>query len=212
MPADIIELLLMLVGEMCVILVVAYLVTRTRYFEEIQNKRFTLLNCAILILVFGALSIFGTYAGINIYGAIANVRDLGPMIAGLIGGPVIGIGAGLIGGVHRYFLGGLTAVPCSLATVLAGLFGGIIYVVRKGKFIGVLGAVVFAALMESFHMILIQLLAQPYSEAVRVVDAISVPMISANSLGMMAIAVIVSNRIRLQERAEERKEEADMKR
>ncbi len=127
MTYSIIELLLVLVEKICVIVVIAYLITRTKYFREILDKRFTLKNRAILILIFGAVSIFGTYSGIEIFGAIANVRDLGPMIAGLIGGPVIGLGAGLIGGIHRYFLGGFTCVPCSLATVLAGLFGGIIY-------------------------------------------------------------------------------------
>ena len=204
----IIKLLLTLVGEMCVIVVIAYLIARTKYFDEIRNKKFTLLNCTILILVFGAVSIFGTYSGIDVFGAIANVRDLVPIIAGFIGGPVIGLGAGLIGGVHRYFLGGLTSLPCSLATIFAGLFGGIIYVLRKGKFIGVLGAVVFAALMEFFHMILILLLAQPYSAAVRVVETISVPMIFANSLGMLIFAFIISKRIRAQETDEGRKGES----
>jgi sigma-B regulation protein RsbU (phosphoserine phosphatase) len=33
--------------------------------------------------------------------------------------------AGLIGGIHRYFLGGFTAIPCALATVIAGLAEGI---------------------------------------------------------------------------------------
>ncbi|HUV03326.1 MAG TPA: LytS/YhcK type 5TM receptor domain-containing protein, partial [Desulfobacteria bacterium] len=161
-----IELLLMLVVKTCAILVVAYLITRTNYFKEILDKKFTLKNCVFMILIFGAFSILGTYAGIRILDAFANVRDLGPMVAGLVGGPVIGLGAGLIGGVHRYSIGGFTCVPCSLATVLSGLFGGIIYLARKGKFIGVPGAVVFAALMESFHMALLLLLAHPYEEAV----------------------------------------------
>jgi sigma-B regulation protein RsbU (phosphoserine phosphatase) len=87
--------------------------------------------------------------------------------------------------------------------VFAGLFGGIIYLLKKGKFIGVPGAVAFAALMESFHMILILLLAQPYSKAVMVVETISVPMIVSNSF-----AFIISNRIREQETAEGREEEA----
>jgi len=155
-------------------------------------------------LIFGAVSIFGTYSGIEIFGAIANVRDLGPMIAGLIGGPVIGLGAGLIGGIHRYFLGGFTCVPCSLATVLAGLFGGIIYMLKRCKFIGVPGAVLFAALMESFHRILVLGLARPYTEAVEVVEEVSMPMIFANSLGMLFFAYIISNRIRERETAEER--------
>ncbi len=204
MAYPIIELLLVLVEKICVIVVIAYLITRTKYFREILDKRFTLKNRAIFILIFGAISIFGTYSGIEIFGAIASVRDLGPMIAGLIGGPVIGLGAGLIGGIHRYFLGGFTCVPCSLATVLAGLFGGIIYILRRGKFIGVPGAVLFAALMESVHMILVLILAHPYSEAVKVVEEVSIPMIFANSLGMFFFAYIISNRIRELETAEER--------
>ena len=204
MAYPIIELLLVLVEKICVIVVIAYLITRTKYFREILDKKFTLKNRAIFILIFGAVSIFGTYSGIKIPGAIANVRDLGPMIAGLIGGPVIGLGAGLIGGIHRYFLGGFTCVPCSLATVLAGLFGGIIYILRRGKFIGVSGAVLFAALMESFHMILVLILVRPYSEAVKIVVEVSIPMIFANSLGMFFFAYIISNRIRELETAEER--------
>nr|AAU83653.1 conserved hypothetical protein [uncultured archaeon GZfos32E7] len=204
MAYPIIELLLVLVEKICVIVVIAYLITRTKYFREILDKKFTLKNCVIFILIFGAVSIFGTYSGIKIPGAIANVRDLGPMIAGLIGGPVIGLGAGLIGGIHRYFLGGFTCVPCSLATVLAGLFGGIIYILRRGKFIGVSGAVLFAALMESFHMILVLILVRPYSEAVKIVVEVSIPMIFANSLGMFFFAYIISNRIRELETAEER--------
>jgi len=204
MTYSIIELLLVLVEKICVIVVIAYLITRTKYFREILDKRFTLKNRAILILIFGAVSIFGTYSGIEIFGAIASVRDLGPMIAGLIGGPVIGLGAGLIGGIHRYFLGGFTCVPCSLATVLAGLFGGIIYILKRGKFIGVPGAVLFAALMGSFHMILVLILARPYTEAVTVVKEVSIPMIFATSLGMFFFAYIISNWIRERETAEER--------
>ena len=204
MVSSILELLLVLVEKICVIVIIAYLITRTKYFREILDKKFTLKNRAILILIFGAVSIFGTYSGIEIFGAIANVRDLAPMIAGLIGGPVIGLGAGLIGGIHRYFLEGFTCVPCSLATVLAGLFGGIIYLLRKGKFIGVPGAVLFAALMETFHMVLVLLLARPYSEAVMVVEEVSIPMIFSNSLGMFIFAFIISNLIKERETAEER--------
>ena len=204
MVFPILELLLVLVEKICVIVIIAYLITRTKYFREILDKKFTLKNRAILILIFGAVSIFGTYSGIEIFGAIANVRDLAPMIAGLIGGPVIGLGAGLIGGIHRYFLEGFTCVPCSLATVLAGLFGGSLYLLRKGKFIGVPGAVLFAALMETFHMALVLLLAQPYSEAVKVVEDFSMPMILSNSVGMLIFAFIISNLIRERETAEER--------
>jgi sigma-B regulation protein RsbU (phosphoserine phosphatase) len=204
MASTIFELLLLLVEKMCVIIVVTYLLTRTSYFKEILEKKFTLKNQAFLSLVLGALSIFGTYAGFDIFGARANVRDLGPMVGGLIGGPVIGLGAGLIGGVHRYFLGGFTCLPCSLATVLAGLFGGALYLLNKRKFIGIPGAVLFAALMESFHMGITLLLARPYAEALQVVKEVSVPMIFSNALGMFFAATIIANLIKERETAEER--------
>jgi sigma-B regulation protein RsbU (phosphoserine phosphatase) len=195
MVATVVELSMRLVANMFVIVGVAYLVTRTRYLQQVVRHQFTLQNHAFFILVFGALAIFATYAGIPVSGAIANVRDLGPMIAGLLGGPVIGLGAGLIGGVHRYFLGGLTGLSCSLATILAGLFGGLIYLRRDGTFIGVPGAVAFAALMESLHMGLILLLAEPYTDAVAVVKTISVPMVLANALGILIFTLIISHRL-----------------
>jgi len=188
--------LLDLVEKICVIVLFAYVITRTRYFAQVLDRRFDVKNRVILILAFGAFSVFGTYGGIELpSGAIANIRDLGPMIAGLVGGPMIGLGVGLIGGIHRYFLEGLTCVPCSLATVIAGLAGGIIYKWRRGEFIGIHRAVLFAGLMESFHMGLVLLITRPFSEALAVTKLVSLPMIVANVVGMAIFAFIVSNLI-----------------
>ena len=107
------------------------------------------------------------------------------MIAGLIGGPLIGISTGLIGAVHRYFMGGFTVVPCTIATFIAGLLGSAIYLVNKGKFIGVIKAGIFAVLMESLHMVMGLFLSQPFSEALIVIENVSIPMILSNSLGMV---------------------------
>ena len=65
---------------------------------------------------------------------------------------MIGLGAGLIGAVHRYFLGRLTQIPCSLATVIAGLAAGMIYKRCKGEFINIWRAALFAIVIESLHM------------------------------------------------------------
>ncbi|MHB8084908.1 MAG: LytS/YhcK type 5TM receptor domain-containing protein, partial [Dehalococcoidia bacterium] len=139
---SIVSLLVNLVQTTCVIIVFAYVVTRAGFFTEILEKKFNFKNQAIMILLFGALSIFGTYGGIQLpSGAIANIRDLGPMVAGLVAGPVVGLGAGLIGGIQRYFMGGFVAVPCGLNTILAGLLGGIIYQLRKGEFVQIWQAV-----------------------------------------------------------------------
>ncbi len=195
---------LSLVENMSVIVVLAYLLTRTRYFSEILDKKFTLKNQTVLILFFGIFSIFGTLSGIDILGAVANVRDLGPMIAGLIGGPFVGVAAGLIGATHRYSMGGITVVACTLATLIAGLLGGIIYMANKGKFIGVTKAGIFAFLMESLHMVMGLSMTQPFSEALVIVESVSVPMILSNTLGMVIFTFIISNLLKERKTTEER--------
>ncbi|MDO8842457.1 Nramp family divalent metal transporter [Methanocalculus sp.] len=78
-----------------------------------------------LILIFGALSIYGTFRGYNVESVIVSFKDIGPIIAGIIGGPIAGAAAGVIGGAYRYSLGGWTALPGAVATVVAGVLGGV---------------------------------------------------------------------------------------
>jgi len=184
-----------LVEKVCVIVVIAYLLTRLKYFTEVLDGKLTIRNQLILILIFGGISIYGSYSGVNIFGAIANVRDLGPMVAGLVGGPIVGLGAGLIGGLHRLTMGGFTCIPCSLSTILAGIFAGIIYLANKKRFIGIWGAVLFAILMESFHMVLALVLASPFAQALEVVEDLYIPMILANAVGMFIFALMITNLI-----------------
>ncbi len=180
--------------------VIADLMLCTRWFKDTLSMRFSLKNRSILIVVFGAISVYGTYSGIDVHDATVNIRDLGPMVAGLIGGPLVGFGAGLIGGMHRYFLGGFTSLPCSLATMLAGLTGGAIFLVKKSRLVTLNEAVVFAVAMESFHMLLVLLLARPYLDAVKVVQETVLPMIMANVLGIVIFVLTFSHGIKEIER------------
>lgn len=108
---------------------------------------------------------------------------------------MIGLGVGLIGGIHRYFLGGFTAVPCALATIIAGLAGGVIYKLRKGEFVAVWQAGLFALVIESLHMGLVLLIARPFSEALAAVKLLSLPMIIASTVGIAIFAFMVNNLI-----------------
>jgi phosphoserine phosphatase RsbU/P len=193
MDFSIISSFIVLMQLICVIIVVAYLLTRSRIFSEILDGHPTIRTQVILVLLFGALSVYGTLSGIDLMGAIINVRDLGPMVAGLLGGPWVGLGAGLIGAAHRLTLGGFTVYSCSLATVFAGLFGGLIWLACKRKFAGTTIAVLFAILMEAFHMALTLVMCSPFDKALAVVSTISLPMIIANAAGMFVFAIMVEN-------------------
>ncbi len=191
-----------LVAKVCVVIVLAYLVTRLKSFQEVLDGKLTIKNQLILILIFGAIGIYSTYSGFSVAGAIANTRDLAPMIAGLVGGPIVGLGAGLIAGLHRLTLGGITAVPCAISTILAGLIAGAIYLTNHRRFIGIWGAVIFAILMETLHMIMILLLATPFSKAVEVVTTIYLPMVIANAIGMFIFAYIITEILKARKKTE----------
>jgi sigma-B regulation protein RsbU (phosphoserine phosphatase) len=147
------------------------------------------------ILLMGGFSIFGTYTGIELpSGAISSIRDLGPMVAGLVAGPLAGLGAGLIGGIHRYSLGGMTCIPCGLATVLAGLIGGTVFLLNKRKLIGIFQAILLAVFVEFIHGVLTLLIARPFDEAFKIVLAAIPAMMIANAMGI-AIGIIVLERV-----------------
>ncbi len=198
------DMFFVLLQMICVIIVVAYLITRTKSFTQVLNGIFTWKGQVTLILLFGALSIYGTESGITILGATANVRDLGPMVGGLACGPVVGLGAGLIGAAYRFSLAGFTAVPCATATILAGLFGGLIFLLAGRRFIGMHGAVLFAVGMEALHMGITLLLCRPFEQALGVVEGVAVPMIIANATGVFIFAFIIGNLIAERQTKDER--------
>jgi PAS domain S-box-containing protein len=196
MSSSVFDISFALLEAMCVIVLAAYLITRSKYFTEVIENQNTIKNQAILIVFFGALSVYGTLMGVDVMGAVMNVRDLGPLAAGLFCGPVVGLGAGLIGGAFRTTQGGFTLVPCTLATILAGLFAGAIHVHMKGKFPGVLMAASFAILFEVFHVSLVMLIARPYSLALDVSKTALPPLALANAAGILIFTQIASNLIK----------------
>lgn len=187
-----------LIDEISVMVtIIAVLVSSIKNFRSIVvDKDFNIKNQIIMILLFGTFSIYANYGGIKLSsGAIVNVRDIGPLFAGLVGGPVIGLGAGLIGGINRYFAGGFTAVPCSIATISAGLIGGIIYLINKKDYVGTYKAVIIAILVQMYHMGITLILAKPYSLALETVETVIVPMTIGNALGIGIFSLIIGGLI-----------------
>jgi len=187
------------------IVLAAYLISRTRFFSEILDRHNTIKNHLFTIVCFGVLSIFGTLGAVQMSpGISANIRDLGPLIAGLFGGPIIGLGAGLIGGIHRYSMGGMLAVPCSLATVLVGLLGGLILLLRKRAYLNIWQVAIVAFCMELLHMGLALAMGRPFSSALEVVKSVVLPMAIANTIGASIFAYIFLNLMKEKKTAAEK--------
>lgn len=140
---------------------------------------------ALLVVLFSLFTILGTYNGNIVFQSFANLRAMGAVTAGLFGGPVVGALTGLIAGGHRYLIdiGGFSAVPCGLATLLEGVAAGLFAWRFPSRSLDWGTAMIFAAVGEVAHMGLVLGLAHPYEQAADLVEVIGLPMILINGVG-----------------------------
>ncbi|MEW6399131.1 MAG: LytS/YhcK type 5TM receptor domain-containing protein [Bacillota bacterium] len=193
--------------RMCVIATVAFVFSRWRPFRRLVVSCADRREKVALAFIFGMLGIMGTYSGVPVLGAIANHRVVAAAVAGLLGGPWVGLGAGAIAGLHRYALGGFTCLACGGATTVEGLLAGLVRAAidrRRdswrlrpwmGWLVGLAG--------ESLHMGMVVLFSRPLPEAVALVRVIAAPMILVNSLGVAIFLAMLEG-----VRAEEEKAQA----
>ena len=190
MDMSVFGILWALIERACLVLVIFVLLFHIKFFKRMLTAKTTVLDQILLSVIFGAFAIYGTYSGVTTSGAIANIRNLGPMMGGLLGGPWVGLAAGLIGGIHRYFMGGFTCVPCGIGTTISGLAGGILFLLWKGK-IGIWKPVLFAFVMEIADMGLLLLIARPFADALKLVSVIAMPMVLADTFGVAVFAFLL---------------------
>lgn len=193
------DLILSLLQQMCVYLVLAYMLSKTPIFLPLLNISSRLSHKISIYVLFSLFCIMGTYFGLQINDAIANTRAIGAVMGGLFGGPVVGFLVGLTGGMHRYSLGGFTDVACAISTTAEGLIGGLLhtYLVRKGKGASLFNpSIVFSITLvaEIVQMVIILIVAKPFHEAYELVSAIAAPMIIANSVGAALFMSILQDR------------------
>lgn len=182
------NLVLLLLQQMCVFLVIAWLMSKTPLFIPLMQVTVRLPHKFLCYIVFSIFCIMGTWFGLHIDDSIANTRAIGAVMGGLLGGPVVGGLVGLTGGLHRYSMGGMTALSCMISTIVEGLLGGLVHsiLIRRGRTDKVfnpitVGAVTFVA--EMVQMLIILAIARPYEDAVRLVSNIAAPMMVTNTVG-----------------------------
>lgn len=172
------------------------ILSRVKLFRKIFSKsRMSWRDRGFIILFFSGIGIIGTYTGVPVQGALANTRVVGVFVGGLLGGPIIGVSAGILAGFHRWAIdiGGFTAVACMISTVAEGILASLLWrrfqeSQRKWLFAGLWGAVA-----EIMQMGIILVTARPFPAAVELVETIGLPMIIGNAVGIgMFIAIAES--------------------
>lgn len=193
------NLVFLLLQQMCVYLVIAYLLSKTPLFIPLMQVTVRLPHKLLCYVMFSIFCIMGTYFGLHIQGSIANTRAIGAVLGGLLGGPVVGVLVGLTGGLHRYSLGGMTAVSCMVSTIIEGLLGGLLHrlLMRRNRIDLLFNPFTVAGvalLAEVLQMSIILLLARPFDEALRLVKSIATPMLVTNTLGAAMFMRILLDR------------------
>jgi two-component system sensor histidine kinase LytS len=180
----------------------------------------------VAIIVFGLLAIIGTHSGLLIdieqgiwhvdltrevpmalqqNQAVVGFRDTMALVAGLIGGPWVGLGAGALAGAERYQLGGLAALAGGLGTALLGLYAGVIRYFQPGWVATVRGVFWVAITGTLLHRLMIIVFVQPLDIALALSLEVLVPVSIVNCLGCVLFFWIMRDldRDRLEREAQE---------
>ncbi|PPC75981.1 sensor histidine kinase [Pokkaliibacter plantistimulans] len=183
-----VQLVVPLFQQMSVYLLIAYLFSKTPLFRPLANLSSWPIHKLMVYGIFSSFCIMGTYFGQQTLDAIANTRAIGAILGGLLGGPLVGLAVGFTGGMHRYSLGGFTDVACAISTTWEGLLAGLVHAFwqRRGqteRIFKPLQALLLGIVAEGCQMLIILVVARPYDQSLRLVEAIALPMMVANALG-----------------------------
>ncbi|PEJ51895.1 sensor histidine kinase [Bacillus sp. AFS002410] len=211
------ELIPLMLERVGILVILAFLLSRMKSFRQIIQNEHSFNAKMILIIIFGAFGIISNYTGVHIYNesvnslswhfsvasdnAIANTRIMGVAIGGLLGGPFVGFGVGLIAGLHRLSLGGFTAYACAISTVVAGIVTGMLrnqFGIQRNKSPWIVVSI--GIIMECVQMGIILLIAKPFGSALHLVEVIALPMILINGFGTLIFILIIHNILQEEEK------------
>lgn len=147
-------------------------------------------------IIYGVCSIISNHVSIDYGDMLLNVRDIGPLVSGVIFHPAAGIIAGLIGGIERYIcgtywgIGSYTRIACSISTCLAGFLAAVLKdKVFKNRLPSPLYMLFIGIVMEVFHMYVVLITHRNDMEmAFYVVKICAIPMILFTGVGCMGCA------------------------
>lgn len=160
-------LMINMLERMSIITIFTYIIFQTNIMKYLVKDTYDKKDKIIMILLFSILSILGTYFGIYITDqSIANSRPIGAIVAGYLGGPIIGLVVGSISGLHRYSLGGFTALACAISTVAEGVIGGYFRILFKKKGLNPIIAGLAAVVAEITQMIIILVFTKDINAAI----------------------------------------------
>ena len=176
-----------------------YVILTFFLWKWMEGKKLTVSRKILFGLIYGGMAVLSTHFGVDYKHMMMNVRDMGPLAAGLFFDPVSGIIAGLIGGIERYIagtywgVGSYTRIACSVSTCLAGFVAaGVSVFILKRKKPSILYSFFLGAVMEVFHMYVVFITHRSDMDmAFYVVKNCAGPMIIFTGIGMAVCSLVI---------------------
>lgn len=198
------------------LLVFAFVLTRTPGFRSLLYRDQSMKMSIVHICMFGMFGIASTIAGVVIDGdtvithqlvwtvaddqMVVSLSLVAIVIAGLLGGPVVGLGAGMITGTHLFFLGGIGWVANMLATPITGLLAGLTArFFSKERVISPIQALFIGVFPPILQMQMLLILYPQETEAIHVVNTIGLPLVLSNSIGIAIFTAMIGIVLKEQE-------------
>ncbi|GIO22122.1 LytS/YhcK type 5TM receptor domain-containing protein [Oceanobacillus sp. J11TS1] len=211
-----INLTIILFERLGLLLVIAFVLTRSPGFRSLLYHEFSFKMAGIHACVFGLFGIAGTITGVIIesdftviHEFVWNVKDnqmvvssslVAIVIAGLLGGPIVGLGAGIIAGVHLFFLGGIGFLANSLVNPLTGVLAGFtarffsqerVISPMKALFIGIFPPILLMHLLLIFD--------SQDREMITMINTIGLPVVLSNSIAIAIFTAMIAIVLREEE-------------
>lgn len=213
------DLLLLMLERGGLIILLAYLLVHIPYVKQMVNYPRNVKSQVVLFLLFGAFAVIANYTGVEVTrdfelinqstsqiqatSSLANTRVLAIGVAGLIGGPYVGVGVGLVSAIVRFYQGGLAPQIYAISSLLIGGVSGLLgrWFTNRKQQIPVPTALIVGLGMEFLQMGCILLLSSDLSQSLSLVSLIALPMMMTNSLGTAIFISIINASRQLEEHA-----------
>lgn len=210
------ELTILLLERIGLLLVIAFVLTRIPNFKALLyregNKKITIIHA----FIFGLFAIAGTHLGFVFeqgegfrHGFIWSVKPdqmvislslIAVVIAGLLGGPGVGLGAGMIAGIHLGFLGGVGWLANVFVNPMTGLLAGLTgRFFSKARVISPIQALFIGVFPPILHMQILLILYPHHEQMLDFVNVAGLPLVLSNSIAIAVFTAMIGVVLKEQE-------------
>lgn len=213
----VLSLTVLLLERVGLIIILAYVLMNIPYFKNLMNRRRTWRARLQLCIVFSLFALMSNLTGIvinpdhSVSGSIyfhlnndvslANTRVLTIGVAGLVGGPFVGLFVGIISGVFRLYMGGAGAEIYLISSLFIGTISGYFGLrTRKlNRYPSIVKSAFIGVLMEGIQMLSILIFSTDKTYAIELISLIAIPMIIVNSVGTAIFMSIIISTLKQEE-------------